>query len=133
MRKRTRNRIIILVFIAIALYFIILNQIDRFGTIGGEWNIITNQIISVFPQIIGICLGFVFLIQDVGYSETSSVRLLLITGLEGIFFASLFYELNSNGVWIDEIITASFTITDLQIVTVLFFLLLGVLIGLIKR
>lgn len=133
MRKKTRNRLIIIVFLAISIYLIVLNRIDQFGFIGGNWNTITNQLISYFPQIIGIALGFVLIIRDTGYSGTTSGRLLLITGLEGVFFASLFYELNKDGIWIDEIITASFTITDLQIITVLFFLLLGILIGLIKR
>lgn len=123
----------IVVFLAIAIYLIILNRIDQFGIIGGNWSTITNQITAYLPQIIGIALGFVLILRDVGYSETTSGRLLLITGLEGVFFASLFYELNNDGIWIDEIITASFTITDLQIITVLFFLLLGIMIGLIKR
>lgn len=133
MRKRTRNRIIIFIFISLVLYLIILNQIDRWGNLGGDWYIITNAIIDYFPHIVGICLGFILILQDVGYSETSAPRLLLITSFTGIMFASLFYELNNDNIWIDELITATFTITDLQIITVLFFLLLGVLVGLIKR
>ena len=133
MRKRTRQRLIIVVFIALAIYLIVLNQVDRIGIIGGEWNTITNQIVSYFPQLVGIVLGFILTIHDVGYSETSSARLFLITSVTGIFFASLFYELNNDGIWIDEIVTATFTITELQIITVLFFILLGLLIGLIKR
>lgn len=133
MRKRTRQRLIIIIFIALAIYLIILNQVDRIDIIGGEWSTITNQITTYFPQLVGIVLGFILIIQDVGYSETSSARLFLLTGVTGIFFASLFYELNNDGIWIDEIVTASFTITDLQIIIVLFFILLGLLIGLIKR
>jgi len=133
MKKRTRQRLIILVFIALAIYFVILNQMGRIGILSGDWDAITAQMISYFPQLVGIALGFILILKDVGYSETSSARLLLLTGLEGIFFASLFYELNSDGIWIDELITASFTIGDLQFITVLFFLLLGILIGLIKR
>lgn len=133
MRKRTRQRLIILIFIALAIYLIILNQVDRIDIIGGEWSTITNQITTYFPQLVGIVLGFILIIQDVGYSETSSARLFLLTGVTGIFFASLFYELNNDGIWIDEILSASFTITDLQIIIVLFFILLGILIGLIKR
>lgn len=133
MRKRTLNRVIILVFIAMAIYLVILNRIDIWGSIGGNWTLITNQILGYFPQIVGIGLGFILIIRDYGYSGTSTARLLLITGLEGIFFASLFYELYNDGIWIDEIVTASFTIGDLQFITVLFFLLLGILIGLIKR
>lgn len=133
MRKRTRNRLIFIIVIAMVIYLIVLNQIQLTNVIGGNWNTITNQLIGYLPQLIGIGLGFTLIIKDRGYSETASGRLLLLMGLEGLFFASLFYELNSDSIWIDELITASFTITDLQIVTVLFFLLLGVIIGLIRR
>jgi len=133
MKKKTRQRLIIVVFICLAIYLIVLSQIERFGIIGGNWNTISMQLIDYFPQLVGICLGFIFIIHDKGHSETSSGRLLLLTGVLGVFFASLFYELNADGIWIDEIISASFTIGDLQIITVLFFLLLGILIGLIKR
>jgi len=133
MRKRTLNRIILLVFISMAIYLIVLNRIDIWGTIGGNWTVITNQLLSYFPQLIGIGLGFILILKDFGSGDTTTARLLLITGLEGVFFASLFFELNNDGIWIDEIVTASFTIGDLQLITVLFFLLLGILIGLIKR
>jgi len=133
MRKRTLNRIILLVFISMAIYLIVLNRIDIWGTIGGNWTVITNQLLSYFPQLIGIGLGFILILKDYGSADTTTARLLLITGLEGVFFASLFFELNNDSIWIDEIVTASFTIGDLQLITVLFFLLLGILIGLIKR
>lgn len=133
MKKKTRQRLVIVVFIAIAIYLIVLSQIDRFGLLGGNWHLITMQLIDYFPQLVGISLGFIMIIHDTGYSETTSGRLILVTGLTGVFFASLFFELNIDNIWIDELITASFTILDLQIITVLFFLLLGILLGLIKR
>jgi len=133
MRKVTRYRIILLITIGLVVYLILLNQIDRLGVIGGNWTILTNQLIGYLPQLIGISLGFIFIIKDFGNYESSTARMLLMTGFEGVFFASLFYELNNDGIWIDEIITATFTIADLQIIVIIFFILLGVLIGLIRR
>jgi len=77
--------------------------------------------------------GFILIIKDVGKRNTSTGRLFLLTAIVGVLFASLFYELNADSIWIDEIITASFTITDFQIIIILFFVLIGFIIGLYKK
>ena len=133
MKKKTRSRIIILLFVSLAVYLLLLNRIDQLGSIGGNWDIITTTIIGYLPHLTGILFGFIFILKDLGDGDTSSGRLFLLTGIVGVFFSSLFYELNEDGIWIDEIVTASFTITDLQIVIILFFILIGIIIGLIKK
>jgi len=133
MRKKDRSKVIILLIICVSVYLIIMNTVVTGGVIGGNWNTITTSITSYLPYLIGIVFGFIFIIKDVGKSKTASGRLFLLTGLVGILFSGLFYELNNDGIWIDEIITASFTITDLQVVTILFFILVGALVGLIRR
>lgn len=133
MRKQTRSKIIILLVVCFVIYLLLLNKVDQIGNMGGDWGIITTTITGYLPHIVGILLGFIFILKDVGNRSTSTGRLFLLTSVVGILFSSLFYELNEDGIWIDEIVTASFTITDLQIVIILFFILIGIIVGLIKK
>jgi len=133
MKKQTRFKIIILLFVCFAVYLLLLNRIEQFDIIGGEWGIITSTMAGYLPQLVGILFGFILILKDVGNRNTSTGRLFLLTAIVGVLFASLFYELNADSIWIDEIITASFTITDFQIIIILFFILLGFIIGLIKK
>lgn len=133
MKKQTRFRIIIMLFVCLAVYMLILNRIDELNMIGGEWGIITTTMIGYVPQLVGIFFGFIFIIKDMGSRHTSSGRLFLLTSVTGVLFASLFYELNADSIWIDEIVTSSFTITELQVIIILFFILIGFIIGLIKK
>lgn len=133
MKKKNRFRVIIVLFVCFAVYLLLLNRIDEFDIIGGEWGIIYTTMTGYMPQLVGILFGFILIIKDVGNRGTSTGRLFLLTSIVGVLFASLFYELNADSIWIDEIVTASFTITDLQIVIILFFVLIGFIIGLIKK
>ena len=133
MKKKTRFKVIILLFVCLAVYLLLLNRIDQFNIIGGDWGTITTTMTSYIPQLVGILLGFILILKDVGNRNTSTGRLFLLTSIVGVLFASLFYELNADSIWIDEIVTASFTITDLQIIIILFFILIGFIIGLIKK
>jgi len=50
-------------------------------------------------------------------------------GTIGIFVAYIFWYLNDKGIWIDQAITASTSITDIMAIIILIFLLVGVLLG----
>lgn len=134
MRKKQRRFVtIMLSLIGLALLILVLNTMDQSNIFGGNWDVITGNFIDYFPQLAGISLGFVLLIKDGGHSSTTSARLMLLTSVIGVVFASLFYEMYNDGIWIDEIITATYTITDFQFTVVLSFFILGILLGLLKR
>ena len=133
MKKQTRFKVIILLIVCLGIYITLLNRIDQFSIIGGDWSLITSTMSGYLPQLVGILFGFILIIKDVGNRGTSTGRLFLLTSIVGVLFASLFYELNADSIWIDEIITASFTITDFQIIIILFFVLIGFIIGLYKK
>lgn len=132
MRKRQRHQIIIYTLLGIAIYIIVMQMVKTTGDIGGDWDTISSTFIGSLPHLFGIALGFVLLIKNQSRYGTMYSSI-LPSGITGIFFAGLFYYLNTNNIWIDEIVTASFTITDLQTVVVLFWLLIGILVGLIRR
>lgn len=134
MRKKKRNRLILLaILIGIGIYTIILSNVDRFVNVGGDWNTITIQVLDYLPSLIGLALGLTILIKDKGRGSSTPMRIMLITGLLGVCFSGLFYEMYIDNIWLDEIITATFTITDFQLVIVLCSLIFGIILGLIKR
>jgi len=134
MRKKKRRQFVLLtLLIGIVVFIVILNVINQGGYIGGEWTVITASFIEYLPPILGIGIGFTLLMRDSGNYSTTPIRMMIITGIIGVCFSWLFYELYIDGIWVDEIVTATFTITDLQIITIMFSLFYGVVIGLIKR
>ena len=134
MRKRDRRFYIIVgLLFGIYVYFWILNKVDQMGVIGGDWSTITSSIISYSPYLIGLGLGFAFLIRDRGNRNTTPIRITLLTGVIGVCLSGLFYELNTDGIWVNDIISASYTITDFQFTLVVVFLILGMIMGLSKK
>ena len=134
MRKKKRRQFVLLtILIGIVVFIVILNVINQGGYIGGDWTVITASFIEYLPPILGIGIGFTLMMRDSGNYSTTPIRLMIITGIIGVCFSWLFYELYIDGIWVDEIVTATFTITDLQIITIMFSLFYGVVIGLIKR
>lgn len=51
----------------------------------------------------------------------------------GIGFAGLFGYWNAQGIIVDEYITGTITITDLQTAVILIWSILGVILGVVKR
>jgi hypothetical protein len=134
MRKKRRKQIAFFgIVFGIVVFYLILNNIDRIGDIGGDWSSITTSMISYLPSLIGIGTGFYFTLRDRGNYRTQPIRILLMFGLIGISFSGLFFQMNSDGIWIDEIVTASYTITDFQLSITLISLLFGMVYGMIKR
>jgi len=131
MRKTQRKFLTVFAFIGIISAIIILNIVDQQNILGGDFTTMVNNSIGLIPQLFGIVLGIISLNRD--YGNRTLYASIVIMGLIGIFISSLFYELNILGIWIDELITASFTITDLQFVVVLWALILGFMVGMIKK
>ena len=63
-----------------------------------------------------------------GYIQTVLACLVI-----GVCFAGLLGYLNTNGIMVDEYITASFTITDLQTVVVALWIIVGQILGVRRR
>lgn len=134
MRKgKRRQRVVLTLLIGIVVFIVILNVINQGGLIGGDWTAIIASFIEYLPPIVGIGLGITILMRDEGNYSTTPIRMMIITGMIGVCVSWLFYELYIDSIWVDEIVTATFTITELQLITVLFSLFFGMAIGLIKR
>ena len=123
-RKRRRQRNIFLVGLGLGLFALIFSVVNNQNLLSGNFGIMITYVFDYFPHLLGISLGFVLLVKDKGNYSTTPIRLMLITSVIGMVFASLFYEMNVDGIWVDEIVTATYTITDFQFTVVLFFFLL---------
>ena len=133
MRKKRRQRVTLTLLIGIVVFIVILNVIDQSNIVSGNWTVITASLMTYLAPLIGIGLGITIMLRDVGNYSTTPMRIMLMTSIIGVCISWLFFELNTDGIWIDEIVTATFTITDLQIVIVMFSMIFGIIIGLIKR
>lgn len=132
-KKKRRQRVILTLLIGIVVFIVILNVINQGGLVSGDWTSITASFIKYLPPIVGIGLGITILMRDEGNYSTIPIRIMIITGMIGVCFSWLFYELYVDAIWVDEIVTATFTITDLQFIVVLFSVFFGMILGLIKR
>ena len=134
MRKKQKQQVtIILTVVGLTILSLLLNVMDKQNLIGGDWTTLTSSLFDYFPHLVGIALGFVLVIKDQGNRSTTPIRLMLLTSMIGFVFASLFYEMYNDSIWVDDIITATYTITDFQFTIILFFFLLGILLGLVKK
>ena len=133
MRKKRRQFVMLTLLIGIVVFIVLLNVIDQGGFVGGNWTVITASFIEYLGPLIGIGVGLTIMLRDAGNYSTTPMRIMLITSIIGVCLSWLFYELYLDGIWVDEIVTATFTITDLQIVVVMFSMLFGIVIGLVKR
>ena len=50
-------------------------------------------------------------------------------GVLGIFVASIFWYLNKEKIWIDQMITGSTSMEDIMIIVIVIFLLVGVILA----
>jgi hypothetical protein len=62
-----------------------------------------------------------------------TLETILTCALIGVGFAGLLGFMNTNGILVDEYITATLTITDLQTVVILAWVFVGVIVGVVRR
>lgn len=68
----------------------------------------------------------------VSYKDFEALVIVLIFGVLGVICAMIIYELDARGILIDEFITSSITVTDLQAFVIIVWLIVGVLVAAIK-
>jgi hypothetical protein len=131
-KRFVRNIFIIfgVVFIALILWFV-----NQQGNVAGNWETITNNYLGVFGYIIFIGLTlYAFVLRNPKRYKGSgfidnSIEDIILGGVIGILFAGLIGQLNTLGILIDEIVTASLTISDIQTIVVIVWVLVGLVKG----
>ncbi len=132
MRKdRKRALIPVFVFIALVLLAVVLRNINS-GTSISESEIATYYI-AVMPAIFLIAIGFISIVMTLGSRARSKAGIMVfLGGLEGVFFAYFVHTLYNLGLVIDEYITGTITINELDAIIVIIWIVVGALLGVLS-
>ena len=130
MKKLRKNLFVVL---GIPFVIIILVYINNSGVITDvDLDNVISNLITVLPPLLGMLLSLYGLTV---YNAKKDILILtntLLGALLGVFTAYLFNVLYTNNIWLDDVITATFTINDLQFLTVIYCIIIGFLSGMVK-
>jgi len=125
--NRWRNMFLVLgIFLAI----IIINAMQQYSIVEGDYSIISTRILGIVPMLIGLALGFAYL---KGQRNRTPIATIIISAVIGICFASSIGYLYTNGIWFDTVITGDNTILDYQTLIVLVWMIVGIIVGAMDR
>jgi len=127
--SRKRSQRLAYVFIIFGAFAVILSAIANNSNLGGDWSTVTNAYVGALPYLAIMGIGLY-------YSVTGKSKFLgtsLLFGLIGIINAGLFNYLNDQNIWIDAYVTATTTITDIMLITIILWLIFGFILGAVKR
>jgi len=128
-RKLMKNMYVV---VGIPFVILVLVYINNSGIITDvNLNNVISNLILVFPSL------FLMLLSLYGLTIQKKKDVLILTNtvlgsLLGVFTAYLFSVLYTNNIWLDDVITATFTINDLQVLTVIYCIIVGFLSGVLK-
>lgn len=94
-------------------------------------NVIANLIL-ILPPLFGMLLSLYGLMVYKPKKDILILTSTILGSLLGVFTAYLFNVLYINNIWLDDVITATFTINDLQFLTVIYCIVMGFLSGMMK-
>lgn len=108
---------------------VIISQVSANSSLGGDWATVNAGYIGTIPYLFMMALGLYFVING----RSGFVGTTLLFGLIGLVNAGLFNHLNTEGIWIDAFIDATTTITDIMTITLILWLVIGFIVGAIRR
>lgn len=130
LKKVKRNMFVVL---GIPLVIWILIYISNSGIITNvDIDYMVDNIILLLPPLIGMFFSLYGLIYYKNKKDIMIITHTIIGTLLGIFTSYFFYILYDNAIWLDDVITATFTLEDLQLITIIWCLIMGFLSGVMK-
>jgi len=131
MRKKSAFRIMYIIF-AIVILIIFVGALTAYNVIPGNWNTVANHLINGIPYFIAIGLGFYWFVNRTT-KRTSLLGDIMVCGTIGIGFAGLSNYLYLNNIWLDAYITVTNTIEEFMAVVIIIWMIIGFIIGAVKR
>ncbi len=125
-----KDRKIIYMVIIVALVGIFAGLMVQTQTLEGNWNFITTHLIGIFVYLIFIGSGFIFIFNR---SRTTMLSAVGICTIEGFMFAGLAHYLYTNNIWLDTVIQAPNTIEECMIILIIFWVIMGLIVGAFKN
>jgi len=124
-----RNRNIIYLILGIGFFMIVLNIIQDRNIISSEYYQITLWFTGLIPTLVTIGMGLVYFRRG----TSSLFGDILISGLVGIGMAESVRYFYNNNIWFDAVITGSNTIEEYMFLIVFLWLIIGIIIGIVRR
>ena len=133
MRKRTKDLLYpILTVVAFVVAIIIFMQLPNVFP-SEDWTTMRNNFITIMPWLLLFGIGIVSLGYIMTLGEEYWTFPLLTCFVISIGMSMLLRTLYDQGIVIDEMVTGTITITDLQFIIILAWTVLGILLGVTKR
>ena len=110
-----------LMFVGIALYVL-----KSHNMVPGDWDLISNQYIALFPYLFFTCLGIVYIFKGNAMPIQTNI---LIGAMIGVGFSLLIQYYYDNNIWFDTVITGSNTLWEIQLLIVVIWVIVGVIKG----
>ena len=114
------------VLIIIGIVAVLLIALALQGLLGGEWTTVA-QGLTATVLMVGTFAFVLYGLKNAPWPLT-----ILICGVAGIVQAAIEYSLHDQGILLDEFTTGTVTISDIMIVTVLIWLLVGAVYAVAK-
>lgn len=127
--SRKQSQRLAYVFIIFGAFAVILNAIANNSNLGGDWSTVTTAYLGALPYLGILGVGLYFGVTG----KSGFLGTALLFGILGIINAGLFNYLNTQAIWIDAYVNATTTITDIMLVTIILWLILGFILGAVKR
>jgi len=99
---------------------------------GSNWANINADLVIIYPFLLALAFGF-FVFIRIGTGDLNGYFAIPTSSGIGITVCMLLESLNTSGRLVDEFITGSVTLLDMQIITIIIFTLFGILIAVANR
>lgn len=99
---------------------------------GSNWANINLGLVAVYPFLLSLAFGF-FVFIRIGTGDLNGFFAVPTSSGIGITVCMLLESLNTSGRIVDEFITGSVTLLDMQIITIIIFTLIGIVIAMANR
>lgn len=113
-----------LMFVGVVLYVI-----KSHNMVSGDWDLISNQYIAIFPYLFFTCLGIVYIFKS---NEMPIQNNLIIGAMIGVGFSLLIQYYYNNNIWFDTVITGSNTLWEVQLLIIVLWVIVGVIKGSVR-
>lgn len=112
--------------IALMLVGILLWVIKDHNIVAGDWDLISNSYIALFPYLLFTGVAIIYIFRG---NELSIVNNVLIGAMIGVGFSLLIQYYYDNNIWFDSVVTGSNYLWELQLLIVTIWVIIGIIKG----
>lgn len=119
------------IYLPIGIFAVLIIALGMQGVIGSNWTVVAQNVTPVILMM--AVLGFIFGLVYGGGGSFKTVISIVVFGVAGIIFNLIFENLYDRGILFDEFITGTITVPDVMSVMLIFWTLIGIVVGVIRE